>query len=104
MDITAYIWYNINIKYRRCFYGWTVTETNTKSIHKNIWVGGFQRQSVRQLKELVDFGFVYDELIENIISIKGVMQYHLSGWSNTASKINLYGFIKMEDEMELRKE
>ena len=29
VDSTAYVWYNIDIKYRRCFYDWTTAEIRT---------------------------------------------------------------------------
>lgn len=36
VDYTVYIWYNVSIKYRRCFYDRTTAEINVKSIHGNI--------------------------------------------------------------------
>ena len=36
VDNTVYIWYNVSIKYRRCFYDRTTAEIGTKSIHGNI--------------------------------------------------------------------
>ena len=36
VDYTAYIWYNVFIKYRRCFYDRTTAEIDAKSIHGNI--------------------------------------------------------------------
>lgn len=36
VDYTVYIWYNVSIKYRRCFYDRTTAEIDAKSIHGNI--------------------------------------------------------------------
>ena len=36
VDNTVYIWYNVSIKYRRCFYDRTTAEIGAKSIHGNI--------------------------------------------------------------------
>ena len=36
VDNTACICYNVNIKYRRCFYDRTTAEISVKSIHGNI--------------------------------------------------------------------
>lgn len=36
VDNTACIWYNVYIKYRRCFYDRTTAEIGVKSIHGNI--------------------------------------------------------------------
>ena len=36
VDYTVYIWYNVSIKYRRCFYDRTTAEIGAKSIHGNI--------------------------------------------------------------------
>lgn len=36
VDNTVYIWYNVSIKYRRCFYDRTTVEIGAKSIHGNI--------------------------------------------------------------------
>ena len=36
VDYTVYIWYNVSIKYRRCFYNRTTAEIGAKSIHGNI--------------------------------------------------------------------
>ena len=36
VDNTVYIWYNVSIKYRRCFYDRTTAEIDAKSIHGNI--------------------------------------------------------------------
>ena len=36
VDYTVYIWYNVSIKYRRCFYDRTTAEIDVKSIHGNI--------------------------------------------------------------------
>ena len=36
VDNTACIWYNVFIKYRRCFYDRTTAEIGVKSIHGNI--------------------------------------------------------------------
>ena len=38
VDYTVYIWYNVSIKYRRCFYDRTTAEIGAKSIHGNIWI------------------------------------------------------------------
>ncbi len=36
VDYIVYIWYNVSIKYRRCFYDRTTAEIDAKSIHGNI--------------------------------------------------------------------
>ena len=36
VDNTACIWYNVFIKYRRCFYDRTTAEIGVKPIHGNI--------------------------------------------------------------------
>lgn len=40
---------------------------------------------LRQIKELVDFGFIYEELIGKYCLDNGAMLYLLSGCSNTCS-------------------
>lgn len=59
VDYTVYIWYNVSIKYRRCFYDRTTAEIDAKSIHGNqaIYISS-NRKSTRIIKTLMDFFFL----------------------------------------------
>ena len=92
VDYTVYIWYNVSIKYRRCFYDQTTAEIDAKSYMEIYELVIPKDNLLRQIKELVDFSFIYDELLAN---------YCLDNGRNAVPPIRMFKYLLLKSIYDL---